>query len=241
MIVFAIYATCLLFSSGPAWWVPAFQYRELQRTEKDIPSWWQTAIESIDVSTLGLHHVDFHACTSVTDANAVSVGFHTVWLRAAGAAFTPTVASNYLVHECGHLREKHPLIEAAFLTMVMVCGELLFWLVWIKPIVISPMPISFLKFLIIAGLMFWLSVSVWIPRFHRLLEYRADRWIARYGDVPAQLTYWYTIRFTYQASWTHNHPSYERRARALARYANVPVPSWCVSSDVSRASRSKKM
>jgi Zn-dependent protease with chaperone function len=129
---------------------------------------------------------------------------------------TATDIHNLVIHECGHLRKQHAVLKSFFsrgsaiISLVLSYG---FFQHCVLPLLI--------------GDGFRIAIAgIFLSRFSRCPELRADRYIARYGDVSAQLDDWFSRRNTYQPEFSNTHPSFEGRARALAHATGVTVPAW---------------
>ena len=155
---------------------------------------------------------------NVAKQRAVSIWPRTIWCPAVLSITTTAIDThNLVIHERGHLREQHDVLKSLF----VAGGSAIIGLVLSYGFPqhrVLPLFIGDGFGIAIAG--------IFLSRFSRCLELRADRYIARYGDVSAQLDDWFSRRNTYQPGFSNTHPFFEARARALAHAAGVPVPAW---------------
>jgi hypothetical protein len=130
----------------------------------------------------------------------------------ASKSLTPTIARNYLVHECGHLTEKHSIWKTLLTIMMsLAISESIFFFYhyWV--------------ILSISGTMaFLIPLCFFVPRLNQFFEYRADRYIAGYGDPTAQIAYWWQRNETYSVWATY--PADRQRALALAHITGLALP-----------------
>ncbi|HBQ94039.1 MAG: hypothetical protein C7B43_16630 [Sulfobacillus benefaciens] len=164
---------------------------------------------------------------NVAKQRAVSIWPRTIWCPAVLSITTTAIDThNLVIHECGHLREWHDVFKGLFLAGGSI---IIGWLGFpVISMLIDYLWPTFHSFVLPIGYTIGLILVsiVLLPRFSQWLELRADRYIARYGDVSAQLDDWFLRRNTYQPGFFRSHPSFAVRARALAHVAGMSVPAW---------------
>ena len=75
---------------------------------------------------------------------------------------------------------------------------------------------------LLGSLAFFMPPVLLTLKLNQFFEYRADRYIARYGDPAVQIAYWWQRNETH-SGWA-THPSDRQRARALAHITGLALP-----------------